>query len=615
MDEAHRPADAEASHHQTSSLVAWATTVLAVTILYFGSGVLVPFTLALLLSFVLAPLVDRLRGWRFPRVVAVALVIALAVLVISGVSLVVSRQVVSLAAAIPLYQQNIQAKISSLQQVVPGGGLLERMTRAVKGIQEDLKDATSGGAGPASGKEPVTVRLEPEEPSPLKTVTGLLGPLVGPSGTAGIVIVLTIFMLLGKEDLRNRLIRVMGTGDLHRTTQALNEAATRVSRYLLMQSIVNALYGAAIGSGLYLVGVPNPILWGLLAMALRFIPYLGPILSAAFPLALSVAVTPGWAPLAWTAGLFAVVELITGNFVEPWLYGASTGVSPPAIIFAAVFWTWVWGGVGLLLSTPLTVCLVVLGRHLPQMQIFNVLFGSERVLTAAERLYQRLLAGDVDEALEVAEDHLIDKPVVDLFDTVMLPALRLGDWDRRRGVLDEEGARTLSAGFAAVIEAVVQDHLDMPTEPPATGEVPPLVLCVPARTVFDTATASMLVALLAASGQPGRVSQRPPASPADKTGALDGYPGPVAAACLCMVQTTTARQAHRSWQRLSRRLPQVPAVLCLWDLEAGDAGAASGQPSDPPVVTSFQAALNHLVPQTLQGLAAQQAPGERADNI
>lgn len=601
MGEVRRPADAVTPRHQTSPLEAWGATLLAVSLLYFGADFLVPLALALLLSFVLAPLVDRLRGWRFPRILAVSLVILLAILVMSGISVVVSRQVVSLAANIPLYQQNIEAKIRSLQNVVPGGGFLERTSRAVKGIQEDIEEATSSPAGQASGKEPVTVRLEPAEPSPFTVVTGLLGPLVGPSGTAGIVIVLTIFMLLDKEDLRDRLIRVMGTGDLHRTTQALNEAASRVSRYLFMQLIVNGTYGVAIGVGLYVIGVPNAILWGLLATVLRFIPYLGPILAAVFPLALSVAVAPGWAPLAWTAGLFVVTELISNNIVEPWLYGASTGVSPPAIIFAAVFWTWVWGAVGLLLSTPLTVCLVVLGRHLPQMEIFNVLFGSERVLTAAERIYQRLLAGDVDEALEVAEDHLIDKPVVDLFDTVILPALRLGECDRRRGVLDEDGARTLAVGFAAVVDAVVEEHLDTPTERPGNGEAAPLVLCVAARTAFDAVTASMLAALLAASGQPGRVlaSHRPRAIPSEETGALYGDPGPVAATCLCMVQATTARQARRSWQRLSRRLPQVPAVLCLWDIVIEDAGEEPARSSEPPVVTSFKAALAHLLPQSM----------------
>lgn len=585
------------AHRPTPSLFVLGTTVLLVAMLYFGAEFLVPFAVASLLSFVLAPLVDRLRAWRLPRVVAVFLVVALAVVVISGASLVMSRQLVSLAANIPLYQRNIEAKIHSLQEAIPGGGLLERTSRAVQGLQEDIADATSSGSRTSTppGQEPVTVRIQPAEPSPLTVVTGLLGPLLGPFGTVCIVVILAIFMLLDKEDLRDRLIRIMGTADLHRTTQALNEAASRVSRYLLMQLVVNGTFGVAIGAGLAVIGVPNPILWGLAGSVLRFIPYLGPILAAAFPLALAVAVAPEWAPLAWTAGLFVVVELMISNIAEPWLYGASTGISPSAIIFSAVFWTWVWGGVGLLLSTPLTVCLVVLGRHLPQMQIFNVLFGSEPVLTASERLYQRLLADDIDDALEIAEDHLVGKPVIDLFDAVLLPALRLAEVDRRRGVLSGDGVRTLSAGFAAIVDAVIHDHQEDPAARPALPmSVAPLVLCVAARTEFDAVTASMLAGLLKASGRAVRVFGVPWPSSSDALEAPQDNAGPGAVACLCMLQATTIRQARRSWQRLSRRLPPVPVVFCLWDLVPEDPGDEPAHSRTQPVEITFRDTLTRL---------------------
>ena len=233
----------------------------------------------------------------------------------------------------------------------------------------------------------------------------VVGPLVQPLATTGIVIVFVVFMLLQREDLRDRFIRLVGSRDLHRTTQALGDAAERVGRYLLMQLLVNVAYGIPIGIGLWLIGVPNPLLWGMLSVVLRFVPFIGPILAAAFPLALSIAVDPGWTMLLWTAALFIVLEMISGNIVEPWLYGASTGLSSIAILAAAVFWTWLWGPVGLLLSTPLTVCLVVLGRHVPQFGFLNVLLGSEPVLEPAESLYQRLLAGDPDEATERAEEY------------------------------------------------------------------------------------------------------------------------------------------------------------------------------------------------------------------
>ncbi|MBF0336061.1 MAG: AI-2E family transporter, partial [Alphaproteobacteria bacterium] len=324
------------------------------------------------------------------------------------------------------------------------------------------------------------------------------------------------------DGLRDRLIRLMGTGDLHRTTQTINEAARRVSRFLLMQVIVNASYGAVIGIGLWFIGVPNPLLWALLATVLRFIPYVGPILAATFPLALSIAVTPGWTLLLWTASLFIVVELISNNAIEPWLYGASTGVSAIAILLAAIFWTWVWGAVGLLLSTPLTVCLVVLGRYLPEMRLFNVLFGNEQALSAGERFYQRLLAGVVDDALDIAEEFLVEKSMAELYDEVILPALRLGDADRRRGVLDPDEARAMAARVLTVVEAVRDAHLD--DGPPDPER--PAVLCVAGRTEFDRVTAVMLATLLSLSGHTGRVLAPREAMTAE----------PVLAACLCLLQ-------------------------------------------------------------------------------
>ena len=287
----------------------------------------------------------------------------------------------------------------------------------------------------------------------------VVGPLVQPLATTGIVIVFVVFMLLQREDLRDRFIRLVGSRDLHRTTQALGDAAERVGRYLLMQLLVNVAYGIPIGIGLWLIGVPNPLLWGMLSVVLRFVPFIGPILAAAFPLALSIAVDPGWTMLLWTAALFIVLELISGNIVEPWLYGASTGLSSIAILAAAIFWTWLWGPVGLLLSTPLTVCLVVLGRHVPQFGFLNVLLGSEPVLEPAESLYQRLLAGDPDEATERAEEFLKSHPILTYYDEVAIPALSMFEHDRARGVLTDE-RRTLVAAAALTLVDNLSEHED-----------------------------------------------------------------------------------------------------------------------------------------------------------
>lgn len=566
-----------------SPLLSLGAVVGVVALLHYGREFFIPLALALLLSFALAPIVDFLRRWRIPRVPAVLATVLVAFAIVLGFSVVVTGQLVDLADRVPLYQRNIEAKIHSIRDALPSGGLFDRTSRAIKDLRQDLAQVTDGAAGApaeAPAEKPLLVETR-EETSPIETILGLAGPLLAPLATGGVVVILVIFMLLEKEGLRDRLIRLLGTGDLHRTTQAINEAAQRVSRFLLMQLIVNSSYGATIGIGLWFIGVPSPLLWALLATVLRFIPYVGPILAATFPLALSVAVTPGWTLLFWTAALFVVIELISNNAIEPWLYGASTGVSAIAILLAAIFWTWVWGVVGLLLSTPLTVCLVVLGRYLPQMRLFNVLFGSEPALSAGERFYQRLLAEVVEDAVDIAEEHLTQKAMADLYDEVILPALRLGDADRRRGVLDAEAVRAMAARVETVIEAVRDSRLDdAAAAPPAPGHArPPLVLCVAGRTEFDRVTAVMLATLLATSGQTGRVL-----APRE-TMEGDG----VAAACLCLLQPATPAQARHLWLRLSRRLPPLPVVFGLWSARADSAPEA-----DMVVVQSLRQAQERL---------------------
>ena len=269
-------------------------------------------------------------------------------------------------------------------------------------------------------------------PGPLQVLRSVVGPLIQPLATGGIIIVVVIFMLLRREDLRDRFIRLVGAGDLHRTTAALQDAGERVARYLLSQLAVNAAYALPIGIGLWVIGVPNAPLWGLMALILRFIPYIGPIIASIFPLALALAVDPGWTMVLWTAALFVVLELVSNNVVEPWVYGSRTGLSPLAIIVAAIFWTWLWGPMGLLLSTPLTVCLVVLGRHVPQFEFLDVLLGNEPVLDPHQQLYQRLLAGDPTEATDRAEAYLEENTILSFYETVAVPALALAEEDRSR---------------------------------------------------------------------------------------------------------------------------------------------------------------------------------------
>jgi predicted PurR-regulated permease PerM len=310
--------------------------------------------------------------------------VAFAFVVILGIGAVVTTQVGILAGNLPRYESTITGKIHSLQTGLGEISLLERASHMLESIREEFvrpepqeQPAAKPGIPSAAPPEPVTVRVEQPALRPLELILDVMGPVLSQMAMIGLVIVFVIFILLQREDLRDRFIRLAGVRDLQRTTQALTDAGDRVSRYLLMQTVVNATYALPIGMGLWVIGVPNPILWAILAFVLRFVPYIGPIIAAIFPLLLSVAVDPGWSMLAWTAALFIIVELISNNVVEPRLYGSSTGLSSLAIIVSATFWTWLWGPIGLLLSTPLTSSLVVLGRHVPGLQFLEVMLSDQ----------------------------------------------------------------------------------------------------------------------------------------------------------------------------------------------------------------------------------------------
>ena len=362
--------------------------IVGVVALYFAREVFLPFAIAVLLSFALQPVVARLRRIGLPRVVAVITSVFFAFTIMLLFSLIVVLQLNELAREIPTYQSNIITKIRSLKEMGAGNSSIERLSGVVERIGSEIGQL-GGDTEPLAGapkEDPVLVEIfSPQQP--IEMLAELITPLFGPLATSGLVIVVAIFMLLDREELRDRFIRLVGYSDLHRTTEALQDAGRRVSQYLLMQLVVNVTYGVPIGVGLWLIGVPNALLWGLLATVLRFVPYIGPFIAALLPLVLALAVAPGWSLVLWTAGLFLAMELVSNNVVEPLLYGSRTGLSPLAIIAAAIFWTWLWGPIGLVLSTPLTVCLVVLGRHVPQFEFLQVMLGNEPVLDPAERLY------------------------------------------------------------------------------------------------------------------------------------------------------------------------------------------------------------------------------------
>ena len=450
--------------HPRTVLPTVATVVTTVAALYFGREVFLPIAVALLLTFAIAPVVASLKRAGIPRLPAVVASVLGAFAALALFSFVVATQVSDLAQNIPVYQINILTKIRSLKESGLGGGIIARLSGVIERVGQEIErqepQLPSATEGPK--RDPIPVEIVSHE-KPLQVLQNLIAPLLSPLASAGLVIVVVIFMLMEREDLRDRFIRLVGYGDLHRTTQALQDAGKRVGQYLLMQLVVNIVYAVPITIGLWVLGIPNALLWGMLALALRFVPYIGPIIGALLPLFLALAVAPGWALLLWTAALFIVMELITGNVIEPWLYGSRTGLSPLAIIVAAIFWTWLWGPLGLVLSTPLTVCLVVLGRHVPQFEFLDVLFGNEPVLEPHARLYQRLLAGDPDEATDHAEEFLEDKYLFEFYDKVAIPALLLGEHDRMRGVLDDE-QRRLVAGSAEILVANLDDSAQQEAE-------------------------------------------------------------------------------------------------------------------------------------------------------
>ncbi|TIL73409.1 MAG: AI-2E family transporter [Mesorhizobium sp.] len=513
------------------SLPTVATVVAAVAALYFGREVFLPIAIALLLTFALAPLVSALKRVGIPRLPAVIASVLGAFTVLALFSFIVATQVSELAQNIPLYQSNILTKVRSLKETGVGGGVIARLSEAIERVGQELdRQETSPPAADQPRREPVPVEIIARE-RPLQVLQNLIGPLISPLASAGLIVVVVIFMLLEREDLRDRFIRLVGYGDLHRTTEALQEAGKRVGRYLLMQLVVNIVYAIPVTAGLWVLGIPNALLWGLLALALRFVPYIGPIIGALLPLFLALAVAPGWSLVLWTAGLFVVMEMITGNVVEPWLYGSRTGLSPLAIIVAAIFWTWLWGPLGLVLSTPLTVCLVVLGRHVPQFEFLDVLFGNEPVLEPHARLYQRLLAGDPEEATDHAEEMLEEKYLFEFYDKVAIAALLLGEQDRVRGVMGDEQRRRVAASAQMLVANLddsareeAEEDDDPATAEPATAdkykdkdgdkqaqaegeddtELPDgtdiSVLCAGGRGELDDAAAAMLAQVLEVQG-------------------------------------------------------------------------------------------------------------------
>lgn len=524
--------------------------------LYLGRDILVPLALAILLGFVLSPLTTRLRRWGLPHVLAVVAVAALALALIGGSFAFMASEVRELSAELPTYQQTITRKLARLREAIRAPGMFDGLTRTVDLVQREASDIAAAATSTPGPSRVQKVEIQGESRTPLQKAMDGLERVASPLLTAGIVLVFTFLILLDRLDLRDRLIRLMG-GDLHRATDAMDEAGERISGYLIVQLWVNLSYGIPMALGLWLIGVPGAFLWGAVAALMRYVPYLGPLISAVFPLTLAFAVDPGWTMVLSTLALIVVLELISNNIVEPWLYGARTGLSAISLIVAATFWTALWGPVGLIMSTPLTVCLLVIGRHLPGLQFFDVLLGSAPALDAPTRLYQRLLSGDTDEAVELGRELAQEASSLPAFyqDTA-LPVLRRAVTDYQTVSTSEHRLRLITG-----MEALLDELQELAPSPPGFA---PTVLCLGAKWEVDTLAARALAHALTLDGTPARAES----ALANTAEALSNLVAPAPrTVCLSLFAPEPWRTARRACRRIQRRWPDARIVVCVWTID------------------------------------------------
>ena len=534
----------------------WGIIALVVAGLYWLQPVLIPLALSVLLTFLLSPVVSIFQRRGLGRVLSVLVTVLLALSILGGIGWTLTRQLVTLADELPRYSQNIHRRIADLRGASKGSSV-EKVQKAVEDVVGEIQKTDTPGV---RRPKPVAVVLEP--PSILVHLPNLLQALA----SAGVVTVLVIFMLLERREFRDRVILLIGYRRMTATTRALDEAGTRISRYLLMQSIINGSFGVAVGLGLFLIGVPYAVTWGFLAAILRFIPYLGAFIAMLLPLVVSLAVFPGWLQPALVVGLVLVLELVTGSVMEPWLYGQSAGVSQVALLIALTFWTWLWGPVGLFMATPLTVCLIVLGKHLPALGFIVVLMGDRPVIETKARYYQRLLARDQDEAIDIVEAYVKTDGRESVYDTVLLPALYYAKQDRDRGLLSGGDVQFVGQATREILDVLAHDapapSESDPGDDPGTDTRVRIVGC-PARDEEDVLALEMVQHLL----DPARYRME-----MNRTGMLvaevlawvdEHRPALV---CIGAVAPGGLSQARHLCKRLRSQCPEVKIVVGRWGL-------------------------------------------------
>ena len=561
--------------------------IVVVAVLYFAREILVPIALAVLLSFVLAPLVRFLQRLRVPRSLAVIGAVTAALALSLSLATMVMIEVNQLANDLPRYQSTLGDKMHDLRDAVGRAGLLNASSM-LKNLDRELKSQERGdgatrpslSTGPTS-KTPIPVEVHQPDPGASETLVAMLQPLAAPFTTTAIVVIFLIFFLFQREDLRNRFIRLAGSDDLERTTAALDDAGERLSKLFLTQLVLNAIFGAIIGLGLAVIGVPSASLWGLLAAILRFVPYIGAILAAALPIALAAAVGSDWTMAIWTMALFAIVESVTGQVVEPLVCGRTAGLSPVAIVVAASFWTWLWGPVGLLLSTPMTLCLVVLARYVEKLQFIDIMLGDQPALSPQQAAYQRMLTGDPIEAIEQARSFLRKGSVEGYYEEIVLGALRLAEADAALGRLDDARLENIHQTVSEIIEDVGSHELLGDKKPPEQGGEAPktsvaeieartlggAVFCIPGLGRLDDCTVLVVADFLKRRGVVARTATAPTAIEADSAETI----------CVCFLEEVTEARADFTRRKLSRRSPAAKVLVCLFG-----ATAEHDRPAAPP---------------------------------
>lgn len=588
-----------------------AILVAVVALLYLARQIFIPLAFAVTLTLVLTPAVAWLQKLRLARVLSVCLVMTVAIAAASAIGYVIFNQLIEVVNALPSYKTNIRNKIQAMGSPVKGE--LGRAAESVREVgrqlsQEPPQPPTNRGARretPSPPAHPLPVEIIEPPANVLQSVRDLAGPFLAPLLTLGVVLIFTVFLLIEQSDLRNRLFRLAGLDRLNLMTQALDDATQRVSRYLMLQLLVNAGFGILCGIGLYLIGVPFAVLWGAVAALLRIVPYLGSVVAGLLPFTLSLAVFDHWTPPLLVFLLFAMLEILIGNFLEPWLYGIHTGISSLALLLTTVFWAALWGPAGLILATPLTVCVVVLGRHLPQLSFLHILLGDEPALAAEAQLYQRLLAMNDQEARAVADQYLAGHSLMELYDSVIIPALTMAEHDRHKGTFDPDreeffylsvreilGELAEKAASAARVEADLasEERRAEPHDAPSTGRI----FCVPSSDEADEIAAAMLAQLLEHAGE---VALSFPLDPSMAQTVGLAQPDEADIFCISAVPPLAFARASVLNQQLRGRFPGSQVMVGVWGFSGDPERALKRfQPPHPDkLVTSFADAVEFVV--------------------